>query len=247
MKKTLNIFVITLALLMVGILFTGCDTEKEITASSFNGVYEYGQIKFYVVATAKDELEYFFVDEDEQENYGTLYYLDEIVKNRDFDELIRLSLDEDNLVVETKNIDNLKSGTYKKIKDYSLDEYYEKAYGYDKYYKSKYNGKFINGKDTVYFYQPRENYVVFYSDVNNSTSYCEMRLTGENELRCEIFDTIYTIKLDNDKLYYKVQADEIEDNYEGIFAKEKSLSKKEIINIFEPFLPSDEEIQIYEE
>ena len=173
--------------------------------------------------------------------------MNEIAKNRDFDELIKLSLDEDNLVVETKNIDNLKSGTYKKIKDYSLDEYYKDTYGYDKYHKSKYNGKFINRNNIIYIYQPRENYVVFYSDVNNSTSYCEVKLNDKNELKCIIFDTKYIIKFNNDELYYIVQSDEIEDNFEGTFTKEKSLSKQEIIKIFEPFLDSDESIQIYEE
>lgn len=247
MKRILNICVIILIFLMVAILFTGCDIEKEITASSFNGVYEYNNIQLYVIAISKDELEYYFIDEDENDNYGTLYYLDEIAKNRDFDELIKLSLDEDNLIVETKNIDNLESGTYKKIKDYSLDEYYEKAYGDDNYCQSKYNGKFINGKDIVYLYQPREEYIVFYSDVNNSTSYCEVKLNEANALRCEIFDTKYIIQLDDNKLYYEVQAAEIEDNYEGTFTKEKTLSKKAIIKTFEPFLDSDEEIQIYDE
>ncbi|MBQ9318688.1 MAG: hypothetical protein IJR82_03575 [Bacilli bacterium] len=247
MNRLLNVCVIILIFLIVGILFTGCDMEKEITASSFNGVYEYNNIKLYVIAISKDELEYYFIDEDENDNYGTLYYLNEIAKNRDFDELIKLSLDEDNLVVETKNIDNLKSGTYKKIKDYSLDEYYKDTYGYDKYHKSKYNGKFINRNNIIYIYQPRENYVVFYSDVNNSTSYCEVKLNDKNELKCIIFDTKYIIKFNNDELYYIVQSDEIEDNFEGTFTKEKSLSKQEIIKIFEPFLDSDESIQIYEE
>ena len=62
MNRLLNVCVIILIFLIVGILFTGCDMEKEITASSFNGVYEYNNIKLYVIAISKDELEYYFID-----------------------------------------------------------------------------------------------------------------------------------------------------------------------------------------
>ena len=226
--------------------FIGCTPEeKEITSSSFNGVYEYKQNKLYVVALDKENLEFFYTDEYGDKNFGKLLFRNEIAKSDDFFEAITLRFDNNNLVIEVQNIDNLSSGTYKKIKDYTLDDYYEDAYGLSKYYGSKYTGKFINGKDTIYLYQPREDYVVFNSEVADASTYCEIKLDEQKNLKCQIFDSKYILKLDGNKLYYTADY-ETSENYEGIFTKEGSLSKQEIIKNFEPFQASDKEIEIFE-
>lgn len=242
MKKLYYIFVLVF---LIG-LFAGCTPEtKEITSSSFNGIYEYKHNKLYVVALDKDNLEFYYTDEYDNKNFGKLFFQNDIAKSDDFIEAVTLRLDDNKLIVDAQNIDNLSSGTYKKIKDYTIDKYYEDAYGLSKYYGSKYTGKFKNGKDTVYIYQPRENYVVFNSEIEGASTYCEIKLEDKNDLKCQIFDSEYTLKLDDNKLYYTAKY-ETSENYEGIFTKEGTLSKKEIIKNFEPFQASDEQIEIFE-
>ena len=53
------------------------------------------------------------------------------------------------------------------------------------------------------------------------------------------------LSIDGNKLYYTADY-ETSENYEGIFTKEGSLSKQEIIKNFEPFQASDKEIEIFE-
>lgn len=236
MKRILRVFIISLIMIIELIWFTGCETsKKEISASSFNGVYEYNQTKLYITAIDKDSLEYYFTNDNKEKEYGTLYYYNETIKNRDFDEYIQISLDNDNLVVDTTNGNILKSGTYKKIKEYSLDEFFEETYGYDKYYNSKYIGKFTNENGVVYIYQPDEKYVRLFSDIDNSITYWELNIDDDGYLYSDDFETEFTIKINDNQLYYMIRSDEDKYNYEGTFIKEGILSKNDIINIFEPY------------
>jgi len=240
MKKIIK----TLVVVFIGLFsLTGCvDNNTNINITDYNGIYKKNKNIMHIMAISDEQLNYYVIDELGNKNYGTLYYNSGTAKNDDFDEKITIKLKKQNIIMKTENISNFKGGTYKKISDLTIDEYYEDNYGKNEYYGNEYTGKYTNNDGTIYIYEPTKKYVSFIAKVNDYTTSCEINIEEEKELVCEMFDEKYTVKLDGDKLSYIVVTNDEDKNYQGIFNKDSNkLTKKEIINVFDPFYALEEE------
>ena len=231
---------IILIIMFMGIFITfGCGTKKEEIAKTginkYDGYYVKGKNKFYLVATSKNTLEYCVADKDNNRMCGSLSYEDKKVESEE--DGVKLKLNGNTLEIKT---DNYFKGTYKKKKDYTIDEFYNTNYGLDKYYGNKYTGKYTNGEDTIYIYQAAKKHINFKFINNSETVDCEASFDKKENIVCEIFDTKYIIKVSGDKLTYDVKSDDKEKNINKIFTKDGTLTKKEIIDIFDPFYMLDE-------
>ena len=238
MKKVLILLLIS----FIGILgLTGCneenkengEKENKSKAENYNGVYEKDQIKLYVAAIDEKKLAYYLVDESQEDTLvsGTLDYKNNFVIEEQFDESIKLTLDGENVVVET-NMEDISSGTYKRVESYDLDKHYGKCYGSNEYYGNKYTGKFTNEEGEVYIYQADQNNFNIISDIGEYYVIAEdAELNDKGDVVFNIIDSYYTITIDGDQLIYK-KVDKKAGNYEGTFTKSASLTKKDIINKF---------------
>ena len=235
MKKNFKILMIVVLLLMA---LTGCESNNQGTKldgiNAYNGVYKNEKTTLYVIATDKDELEYYFLDSNDDKNYGSLKYKGGKAIYEFIDEIIKLTLDNDTLLVETENVEDIPNGTYNRVSNYTIDQYYEDCYGFSKYIDSKYSGKYTNNDGKVYMYQPIKNHIEIFASVKDSIVECYVDFDEQDDLSCEIFDTKYIFDLDNDKLTFKIESTEGA-NYDGVFTKTGSMTKTEIINNFSPF------------
>ena len=122
------------------------------------------------------------------------------------------------------------AGTYKKSGNYDLDQYYKDCYGKEEYLNSKFTGKFTNNDGTVYMYQPVKDTVIFVVETENDSVSCDGEVSG-NKVTCKIFDTKYSLEVNDDKLEYVISGDK---SYTGTFTK-NPLTKKDIIAYFDVY------------
>ncbi len=210
-------------------------TELTTKSSKYNGIYEQGKYKFYIISLADDKLEYYITNEYDDKLCGRLEYKDDMAIYEEFDEILKIKLDGDNILVESKNVGEFPDGLYKRKGNYTINEFYENIYGLSKYFNSKISGKYTNGENIIYVYQPISKYVEFYAKANRANVSCEAKYEAGKDLICKLFETTYTIKLGEDKLTYIIDSDDEKENYKGEFVKTGELSREEIMDIFDPF------------
>ena len=242
MKKKILLILLVLGLFII----SGCSDDKKeetkptVKITDFNGIYKNGKNEMHIVATGKETLEYYVIDELENRNYGTLTFNKGIAANDDIDNLITVQLNDKNIEMKIENKENYPDGKYERTGNYSLDEFYIDSYGKEEFLKSKFNGKFIDGEDSVYSYQPNKNHIIYFVTLGEDMISCEGELDEDDDVLCTIIDTKYILRVDGDKLTFKAKSKNKKDNYEKTFTKEKALTKEDIINSFEPFETLDD-------
>lgn len=233
MKKVFYLLVVGLLLVL-----TGCGAkEKPVTYIDYPGIYEQGNEKIYIVAMNQKELRYYVQREGGYKYNGYLKFKNGQYVNDEFDEVVKVKLVKGDLVVETENFDYFSDGVFKRIGDFTLDEYFNETYGRLEYFDSKYSGKFKNNDGMIYIYQPDKDYVEFEVEMPEASVGCEVNLNEltDDDLVCTIFEDVYTLKIDGDKLTYTADTENEDDKYSGEFMRDGKLTKEDVIDKFQPF------------
>ncbi len=243
MKKRILLF---LVLILGFTTLVGCELENEnenneteikkvTSAAQYNGVYENGEYTFHILPIDDTRLKYYITNASNDKMYGRLEYKDGIAIYEEFNEKVKVTLNNNKILVEAENMADFPEGTYKYIEECTVDDFYENVNGLNKYFDSKYAGIYTNGDYTIYVYQPISKYMEFYAKVNHSNTSCESEYTKGQDLECAIESTKYIVKLGDNEITYIVDSKDEKEKYEGKFTKTSKITKKEIIEIFDPF------------
>ena len=201
-------------------------------SASFNGVYTFGEDTVKLFAKSKDKIS--CRANNKSIGFGTLDYENGSASYSFFEESVTIRLNNDGIIVES-NVDDLKSGTYTKKSDYTLDDYFKERYGTDAYLNGKYTGKFTADNSTVYLYQSDAKSINMEAELESNSFVSTGFDIGTEIMTSEIIDSVYELKVFDDKISL-VKKEKGKVVYEKELKKVSSLSKADIIENFdEPF------------
>lgn len=201
--------------------------EETNALEKYNGVYEseFGTIKLY--ASNNKTLMFTFVGVEDNIVSGWFERDGNEIKSEIMDEIITVKLESNNIIIES-NTDEVKSGTYTKIAEYTLDEYYAETYGDPKFLETNYNGKYTNGSEYIYVYQSEDDEVIISGLLTDNLINMDLEIINEGYAKTDLFDETYEITLEDETLTLTV-TENGETTYENTFKREKTLTKKDII------------------
>jgi len=213
--------------------------KKEEIVTNVNGIYELNGtvIKIYKLEDEEKPIEYNLTFNIDNQIFGS----DKLENNKMysiiFNTEINMTFEKDKLILklddETINKYNLKNGTYKKIRDFNIDDYYKDNYGDPDLLKTKYNGVFVNQDIKITMYQKAEDIVgIKLSGVNDSSiiiNYYTYLLSEDGTLREDTLaneKATTTIKLDNDNIIFESTS---QPDLSGTYVKKSDITIKDVI------------------
>jgi hypothetical protein len=208
--------------------------EKD-TSSNYKAIYKDGKKELKIYCKDKRNCYIDFYEED-----GSLYFTqssisENVIKDRAF----TLKFENDTAIVEEiveeDYEENGISGTYKKEKDYTDEEFFKDKYGDAELLKSKYNGYYTLNKLKMYIYQKEEKTVRVFITGDFGIFDIEFEIQKDGTLYTDFFEDEYKITLTDDSAIFETtKTDKEEKPKDGVYKKEKTLSYKDILENIEP-------------
>ena len=204
--------------------------QKGVVKTEYSGVYRNGDatIKIY---QRKDNSISFYLDGIENSVSFEGKINNNIVEKSIFDDNYKIAFNNNSLTFETSD-ENATSGTYNKISDYTMRDYYNDNYGDENYINTRYNGEFKQGDIIARLYQKDENIVrvSIYKGLNFHD--LEYDIKEDGNLFTDSFDSKYEIEFNDDSFTFKETSNDESKPFDGTYTKVKSLTMEEILEKF---------------
>ena len=194
----------------------------------FNGLYQSGNDNLYIYQNDYDQIYYYI-----KSATGYASIDGKVANGKGLNFKYSFTLDNSSIVLETNN-DQINSGTYQKIADLSLEEYYEVVFGDYSLINSKHNGLYESEKGTVYLIQTSDNQVLVVLSQSNNYLNTEFIIRG-NYYEVEKKNAKFVIYFDEEHKYILFETiDDINNRYnncyDGKYIKKSDISIKELLN-----------------
>ena len=201
--------------------------EEETTNSDLSGIYVKDKTEIKVLVIDKTVI-FHYLGESAINSYAELK--GNVAKTGFGSQILTFNGDElvveDNESVEEESI----SGTYKRTKDYTVDDFYKDYLGDPKYFNSKYNGKYENGKYEMLIYQVYEDKCRVNITGDFGVFDIEFDIKEDGSLYEKFFDDVYTVTFDGDKATFTtVESEDGEKEKDGTYSRKGAITKEEII------------------
>ena len=209
---------------------TKTDDSSNNNTIVFNGIYQNGDnvIKAY---QKKDNTVYFSIETVDNNTVVSFGKIDGNKVSSDiFDNNYTLTLNDNIINLQTNNLD-IPVGNYNKVKDYTINDYFNDNYGQEQYFNTKYNGEYSLNDIKAYLYQEDETIVRVYLIKGFNVHDLEYEINEDGHLSSEIFDDKYEIIFNDNEFTIKETSDS-EKKFDGTYSKVKTLTMEDIINIF---------------
>ena len=196
------------------------EKQSEQSTSSISGKYEHdGESIFLFEKSSKVVmLEY-------ENGDIALDVTDEGLKYGSFDEECRITINGDEITIKSNNMDGLTSGVYKKTKEYTKEDYFDKHIGNSEYINSKYNVQYKNGSKTVDIFQLDKNEVRVNLVSQDNDGYIgyehDFTIQTDGSLK---EDNSSTITIDGDTIMVSLADREYSSKFDGTYKKSKDLT-----------------------
>ena len=200
--------------------------EDKKLDSSYNGIYEKDGIQLSIF-TIDGKIEFFYEGATSVSSYAELKGN---VAKEDYGKRT-FTFKDGEVVVEDSNDEYNIAGTYKKVKDYTIEDYYEYTIGDPKVFNSKYNGKYTSDKYTMYIYQIGDDKCRVTINGDFGVFDIEFDIKEDGSLYETFFDDEYSITFDGDKAIFKTVKtdDENKKEKDGTYTKTGSVTMEEAI------------------
>ncbi len=120
------------------------------------------------------------------------------------------------------------NGTYKKVREYTLEDYFNNGRGNTKYFDTKFNGHYKTDTAEMYTYQLDEEKVRVIIITEKSNLDIEFDIKEDGSLYDSFFDDIYVITFDAEgNATYTTQVGEKE--YDAVYKKLGKVSLEELV------------------
>ncbi len=202
-----------------------------VTAKDFNGIYQSGTTTLKVYAI-RDDYILFDLNSTSTGVQGYAEYGDDKISGTVFI-MYTFELYNEGIGLETDN-EEITERTFKKMKDYTINDYYADYYGDEAYLDSDYNGLFKSDKCEFYSYQADKE-KVFYEAVCSKDTADEygyggyLELDGSKPLEDSFFEEKKTFDFNGDSLTI-VATGESNQQLSGTYQRTKKLTIQEIID-----------------
>lgn len=206
------------------------ETEKKETKeedfSKYSGVYKNNNntLKIYYDGTYLN----YILNGDADSGFFVRY--DDTWKEM-FSDDITLELNEDSIVFTDKENANV-GGTYKKEKDYTLDEFFKDSHGDLEHFDSKYNGYYKKDKAEMITYQLDDESVRVFVRTEDSTFDVPFDIKEDGSLYDEFLGDEYVITFDDkgNATWKTLNEDGDKDN-DGVYTKEGKATYEIVVSL----------------
>ena len=207
------------------------ESEVKNNNNKFNGIYKYNEniLKIYGI----NDNRLFYDLSSSSSSIGHANIDGDTATAIVFDTRYEFTLNENGIAVNVS--DSVEdSGVYIKQSDYLSEDYYRDNYGDPAFLSSIYNGIYKKGQVVAYLFQISKDKVRVNIEMEGSFSDLEYDIKEDGSLYGEIFDDIYSIFLEDDKLIFTtIKTEDEEKKYDGEYIKESNLTIEDILKKFE--------------
>ncbi|MBP5683804.1 MAG: hypothetical protein J6X02_00930 [Bacilli bacterium] len=209
------------------------NNDATFKASSFSGVYKLDDVTVVLFGKDSNNKLYYDISSGTNSSSGDASVLGTSAEAEIFDTTFKFTINNGNLELTT-NDEKFKSGTYNKISDYKINDFYNDHYGKEEFIDTKYNGDYSNDTTKVYVYQESESEVRIYFMGTAGLHDISYEIKDDGSLYSKFFDDEYTVTFEGDKMTYtSKKGDGSKNEFDGTYTKVKSLSLEEIVDYVE--------------
>ena len=213
------------------ILLIGCAKEEKTTPGKdpYKSIYKLDEFVIKIYKYNDETIRYKVSGR--MENQGETEIKKGKLSLEAINDKTKAEIKDDSLII-TNGTDDFKSGTYKNVGDYTLEEYYSDFYGEKEYINSDYNGVYKKDGIELLVYQMNKNTVRFLLIEEDEATDLRPELKSDGTFAEDFFGDEYILKFEKDKVTLTYKGEESKD-ISGTYEKTDKLKIEDIVEKFD--------------
>ena len=213
------------------ILLIGCAKEEKTTPGKdpYKSIYKLDEFVIKIYKYNDETIRYKVSGR--MENQGESEIKKGKLSLEAINDKTKAEIKDDSLII-TNGTDDFKSGTYKNVGDYTLEEYYSDFYGEKEYINSDYNGVYKKDGIELLVYQMNKNTVRFLLIEEDEATDLRPELKSDGTFAEDFFGDEYILKFEKDKVTLTYKGEESKD-ISGTYEKTDKLKIEDIVEKFD--------------